>query len=82
VGAFVNKNMKAVTATLGVDAYINGSLEAVTATLGAGACVGKEGDIPPVTKTLGAGADWGLSNCPLMRPRTRCTPIIYGRENY
>jgi hypothetical protein len=82
VGAFVNKNMKAVTATLGVDAYINGSLEAVTATLGAGACVGKEGDIPPVTKTLGAGADWGLSNCPLLRPRTRCTPIIYGRENY
>ena len=79
VGAYVNRNLEAVTATLGVNAYVNGNLKAVTGTLGAGACFGTAAIKTP---TLGAGAGARPEGCPLLRPRTRCTPIIYGRENY
>ena len=76
-GAYVNRDLTAVTATLGANAYVNGHLKAVTGTLGAGACYGTA---TIQTPTLGALA--GAVGCPLLRPRTRCTPIIYGRENY
>ena len=76
-GAYVNRDLTAVTATLGANAYVNGHLEAVTGTLGAGACYGTA---TIQTPTLGAFA--GAVGCPILRPRTRCTPVIYGRENY
>ena len=79
VGAYVNRNLEAVTATLGVNAYVNGNLKAVTGTLGAGACFGTAAITTP---TLGAGAGARPEGCPILRPRTRCTPVIYGRENY
>jgi len=77
VGAYVNRDLTAVTATLGANAYVNGHLDAVTGTLGAGACYGTA-----TIQTPTLGADAGAVGCPLLRPRTRCTPVIYERENY
>jgi hypothetical protein len=71
--------MTALTATLGATAYVNGNLSAYTATLGAEACYGSATPAP-TTLTLGAGVIKGA--CPLLRPQTRCTPIVYAREDY
>ena len=69
-----------MTVTIGAGGYVNGALVARTATLGAGVCYGTEGTTGPKTYTVGAGA--GVGVCPLIRPRTSCSPIVYGRENY
>jgi len=66
---------------MGAKGYVGGNIDAYTATLGAGACYGTA--LPaPTTLTLGAGVVSGVASCPLLRPQTRCSPIIYGRENY
>jgi len=79
-GAYVNRDLTAVTVTVGANGYVNGVLAAgTTATLGAGVCFGSKGP-GAATYTIGAGAGEGV--CPLIRPHTSCSPVIYGRENY
>jgi MSHA biogenesis protein MshQ len=78
--AYVNRDLTAVTVTIGANGYVNGVLAAgTTATLGAGVCFGSRGP-GAAAYTIGAGAGEGV--CPLIRPHTSCSPIIYGRENY
>ncbi|MFT5460032.1 MAG: hypothetical protein ACI9K2_006547, partial [Myxococcota bacterium] len=81
-GAYVCKDLVAVTGTMGVAAFVIGDLPVTTATLSADAYV--NGHLSATTATLGAGACYGTEDvasltlgvgageCPLPRPETAC----------
>jgi cytoskeletal protein CcmA (bactofilin family) len=76
--AYVNGNVESgSTLSLAGYGYVNGDLHAgSTLTVGAYSCI--DGDVTRGTTLTGAYT----TNCPLLHPRTRCSPIIFMRENY